>query len=202
MLEKGLDIKKAIFDEQERKFSSDLNVYYWFTVLRKLYQIQSDPDKNDEDFKTNISNLAVKINEALSQDSSIKFRLIPRSTDLYLAVENNKIDKVEEILRDFPEEEDFLSSIIMIPGTLFPFGSIYHDKVSASPLGNVIALALLQPKLGRGLMADCSYMFSAQSGPPQLKKQSECPTIRVNKLLCNFSICTFEHECGYDLLID
>ena len=139
MLEKGQDIKKAIFDEQKRKFSSDLNVYYWFTVLRKLQKIQHDPEKNEEDFKTNVSNLAVKIVEALSQDTSIEFRLVPRSTDLYLAVENNKIDRVKEMFRDFPEEEDFLSSIIMIPGTLFPFGSMYHDLVSASPLGDEIA---------------------------------------------------------------
>ena len=163
MLEKEQDIKKAIFDEQKRKFSSDLNVYYWFTVLRKLQKIQHDPEKNDEDFKTNVSNLAVKIVEALSQDTSIEFRLVPRSTDLYLAVENNKIDRVKEMFRDFPEEEDFLSSIIMIPGTLFPFGSIYHDKVSASPLGNITYHCIASTyKWGRGLIIGVAEAFSRE----------------------------------------
>ena len=69
------------------------------------------------------------------EKDSAEFSLVARTTDLLIAIDDENYDAVKNLLDKNPERADFLPSMILIPGYLFPYGSRYHANVSASPLG-------------------------------------------------------------------
>ena len=131
----GVSFEKAIYAKQG--FCESRSLYFWFTVLRKLYKYEQNEEK-PSDFKEAVTSLITKIEMNLN---SIKnFEMVPKTTRLFLAVEENKHGIVKSLLETYPELSLFLDHMKLIPGTIFPFESQYHSccpdaSVSVSPIG-------------------------------------------------------------------
>ena len=118
------------------EFSKSKSLYFWFTALRKLY-IAVDDLSNSEEMK---ETAFILINLIEDNFKDANFKLLPRTTRLFLAVEQRNHNKAKCLLEQFPGEDEFLPYMILIPGTIFPFGSNHHSDVSATPLGNLFIL--------------------------------------------------------------
>ena len=115
------------------EFSEARSLYFWFSVLRKLY-IAIEEESRREEVKETAFILQTQI-EYHFQD--VKFKLLPRTTRLFLAVEQKNHNEAKRLLEEYPNDGEFLPYMILIPGTIFPFGSTYHEGVAASPLGKL-----------------------------------------------------------------
>ena len=134
MIRHGMPLENTICDSHDKKeFSEFRSLYFWFTVLRKLY-IAAEDETITKAVKETAFILQTQIEDNL-QD--VKFKLLPRTTRLFLAVEQKNHDEAKRLLEEYAHNDEFLPYMILIPGTIFPFDSSYHEGVAASPLGKL-----------------------------------------------------------------
>ena len=135
LIRHGMPLENIICESNVKKeFSESRSFFFWFTVLRKLY-IATEDETIKEEFKETAFILQTQI-ENHFQDVKFK-KLLPRTTRLFIAVEQKNHDEAKRLLEEYPHNDEFLPYMILIPGAIFPFGSSYHEGVVASPLGKL-----------------------------------------------------------------
>ena len=135
MIDFGLDIKKAIYSQVVKMFLEEDNLYYWYTILRKLRKIQKQ-NKEDAELHMEITTLYNDVVEILEQErSGAGFHILQRTTDLLTAIDDEDLDSVKILLEKHPQTSGFLCRMRLIPGTFFPSDTMYHMRVNGSPLG-------------------------------------------------------------------
>ena len=88
------------------EFSKSKSLYFWYTVLRKLYNAS-----NTEEIKETAFILKTLIEDNFKDAS---FKLLPRTTRLFLAVEQRNHNEAKRLLDQFPGEDEFLPYMILI----------------------------------------------------------------------------------------
>ena len=135
-----MELKESI--NVGNQFFPKINLYYWFTVLRQL-RIQQEPDPDGVDGDAGYLAAVVTLEdllEELLQREGDPFNVLARTTDLLLAIERNDVMSVERVLQEYPNETDLLPYMMMIPGTLFPSDSGFHQFLCVSPIGKHLTL--------------------------------------------------------------
>ena len=148
MTDHGLELKESIFSDDRRveRFVPEVNLYYWYTVLRQLKRmldkkvfryLRKFQIRNTAKYIKAVKTLEDLLKELLQKEGG-PFVVLPRTADLLHAIDCDDKITVEHILKTFPNETDLLPHLMLTPGHFFPKDSRFHHFVCGSPISKDI----------------------------------------------------------------